>query len=114
MIAKNIMVLGGEGFLGKEITRLASRLDKVKVKSIHKNMSPTINSLPNVEYLKEEELDPKNLEKHILESNAIVHTIGTIIENNLSFQNKKSEDKDSTQQIDIELAKVINNIKEDS
>ena len=84
MIIRKLMLVGGQGYLGKEITKLASRLDRVSIKSIQRQYVSEENRLPNVEYIQEDVLHPKDLETHIKDSNAIIHTIGTLIDSTMT------------------------------
>ena len=34
MITRKLMIIGGQGYLGREITKLASRLDRIHIKSV--------------------------------------------------------------------------------
>src|SRR5690606_41105420 len=77
---KKIMVIGGSGFVGKQICRIAS-LEKESSISLSRSGMPSElsdNEFKHVKWLKADIFHPENWKKHLQDCSAVIHCIGIL------------------------------------
>lgn len=116
---KTISVIGGSGYVGINVLKEAIKLDW-KVNSISRSGKPKNeidNSLNNVNWVKGDALSPDQYTEILKESDAIIHTVGTLLDSTL-FNKAKPGDLGSYEHLNLETAKSIgkkiNEINNDS
>lgn len=79
---KKIMVIGGSGFVGKQICRIAS-LENESIISLSRSGMPSElsdNEFKHVKWLKADIFHPENWKKHLQDCSAVIHCIGILEE----------------------------------
>jgi nucleoside-diphosphate-sugar epimerase len=106
MKLKNILVMGGNGYVGKSIIKKLSTISDVKTISIQRSQINEKDKIQNIEYIKGDALKPESFVQSLRDSDVIIHTIGTLLDSTiLKCQEKNSEG--SYEQINYETAKNI-------
>jgi len=82
MMQKHLLITGGNGFLGKQICRLASTAG-IPVVSISRTGKPKgiiENDFRNVSWIEADVFDPDTWAQHLLDCLAVIHCIGILEE----------------------------------
>ena len=96
----SICILGGSGFVGKQIaSRLASMNRRVRILTRNRNNHRDLLVLPNVELIDADVFDTAQLKKHLNGMDAVVNLIGIL--------NEKQHNGDGFRKVHVELPKNL-------
>jgi NADH dehydrogenase len=97
---KSICILGGSGFVGKQIaSRLVSRDSRVRVLTRNRNNHRDLLVLPNLELIEADVFDIRQLKEHIKGADAVINLIGIL--------NEKQHNGDGFRKVHVELPKNL-------
>jgi len=96
----SICILGGSGFVGKQIaSRLVSRGKRVRILTRNRDNHRDLLVLPSIELIEADVFDSAQLEKHLQGMDAVINLIGIL--------NEKQHNGDGFRKVHVELPKSI-------
>ncbi len=97
---KSICILGGSGFVGKQIaSRLVSRNRRVRILTRNRNNHRDLLVLPNVELIEADVFDNSQLKEYLNGADAVVNLVGIL--------NEKQHNGDGFRKVHVELPKNL-------
>ena len=96
----SVCILGGSGFVGKQIaSRLASKNKRVRILTRNRNNHRDLLVLPNIEMIEADVFDNSELRKHLDGMDAVINLVGIL--------NEKQHNGDGFRKVHVELPKNL-------
>ena len=96
----SLCILGGSGFVGKQIaSRLASKNKRVRILTRNRNNHRDLLVLPNIEMIEADVFDNSELRKHLDGMDAVINLVGIL--------NEKQHNGDGFRKVHVELPKNL-------
>lgn len=109
MKIKNLLVIGGNGYIGKSILKKLSKLPKIHTTSIQRSEIKPQDQIKNISYIQGDANNPGTFSDYIQEADTIIHTIGTLIDSTI-LKNEKIGSEGSYENLNYETAKSMGEI----
>lgn len=109
LAGKRLLIVGGNGYVGSAIARQAIALG-AHVSSVSKSGVPKSKQPWNdkVTWIAGDALHPHTFEKHLIDADAVVHTVGTLVDTSLThFRNPG--DQGTYENLNRDTAKAVGN-----
>ena len=100
------MIIGGNGFVGTGIKKIALNIPNIKIISVQRSEIPTKLKNPNIKYIKGDALNPENFQNEINQADIIIHTVGTLIDTSIT-KFRKPGDKGTYEIMNFLTAKKV-------
>lgn len=100
------MIIGGNGFVGTGIKKVALKLPNIKIITVQRSQIPEKDQNPKIKYITGDALKPEKFKNEIEQSDIIIHTIGTLIDTSIT-RFKKPGEKGTYEEINFLTAKKI-------
>ncbi len=107
LAGRTLCIIGGNGFVGSNIAHQAATLG-AKVYAVSRSGTPSSKSqwAERVKWVKGDSTNPESFKDILEESEAVVHTIGVLIDSSIT-QWKKPGDEGTYEQMNLETAQAI-------
>ena len=109
MKINKLLVIGGNGYVGKSILKKLSKIPKIEITSVQRSEINSSSQIKNIEYIQGDANNPGTFSDYIKEADTIIHTVGTLLDSTI-LKNKKKGSEGSYEHLNYETAKSMGEI----
>ena len=106
MLNKNILVVGGAGYLGSAILRQLSRKSAIYLASVQRHNPSTDKAVLGVDYVQANVFDTDKYKEKVKDADVVIHSMGVLIDSTITKGAKQGDDG-TYEKVNYESAKVV-------
>lgn len=103
---KNVLIVGGTGFVGNAFLRQALLYGSLKLSSVSRHLPPATSRFDNVTYIQGDSLKPEDFQEAVREADVIIHSVGVLIDSHVQGK-AEIGGEGSYEQINFETARNL-------
>lgn len=106
MLNKNVLIVGGAGYVGRAVLAQLTRKSGVSLVSLQRNPPKDTEAVGGVEYVKADVFDTERYKDKVQDADVIIHSMGVLLDSTVT-KNAKPGDNGSYEKVNYESAKVL-------
>lgn len=106
MLGKNIVIVGGAGYVGRAILNQLSKKPTLSLVSIQRSSPTSDKTISGVDYVKADVFNTQQYREKIKDADVVIHSMGVLLDSSVT-KNAKPGDEGTYEKVNYESAKVL-------